>query len=86
MKLNSAVEHHLAILCQGWGKKAQWEEGERKKRRKKLLRQHLFVIMAFHAGDRQAAAGLRWMGGGVCVCVCVCVCACVCAWYKSAPT
>lgn len=32
VKLNSAVEHHLTILCQGWKKKI---EGGRKNRRKK---------------------------------------------------
>lgn len=59
MKLNSAVEHHLTILCQGWGKKGSVGDGreKEKKEKKKILRQHPSVTVAFGTGDREAAAG-----------------------------
>lgn len=74
MKLNSAVEHHLTILCQGWGKNkglvgGGWEK-EKEKKKRKILPQHLSVTVAFRTGDREAVARSRQTGGGGSVCLC----------------
>lgn len=65
MKLNSAVEHNLTILCQGWGEKnlGEGRVGERREG-KKILQQHLFVTVAFCCEGRGAMAGV--CSTGVC--------------------
>jgi hypothetical protein len=66
VKLNSAVEHHLTILCQGWKKKV---EGGRKNRRgKKIMLQYPFVTRSPCTDIREAVAGCGWLvlEGGVC--------------------
>lgn len=64
VKLNSAVEHHLTILCQGWKKSLCGGRVGKRKGGKTIVLQHLFVTEAFWAGDREAMLDCAGLGRG----------------------